>query len=251
MIGWKKIGNICAGKTTLSKQLGELYGSKVFYEPATKNPFLEKFYKEPKKYAFRLQIWLLKYRYKTYNEALMFMKKEKKGIILDRSIFSDYVFAKQVLLDGFITKEQFETYLDLREKMMGSVPLPDHIVYLNVSVDECHQRIHNIRKRKEEIATGIPKSYLAGLENCYHELIEQMHEKGINVVKLDWNYFGKAEKIVDLLQPPHLNPNNQSDLSEQIMKWEFNLSTFLELQRFSVNSEWDNDYKDLEIIQLN
>jgi deoxyadenosine/deoxycytidine kinase len=53
-------GNISAGKSTLCTNLGEFLNFKVFFEPVTNNPYLSLFYKEPKKYAMKMQLWLLR-----------------------------------------------------------------------------------------------------------------------------------------------------------------------------------------------
>ncbi len=57
------------GKTTLAKTLSTELSCKVFVEPATENPYLEKFYKQPNKFALPLQLWILQQRYHTYVNA--------------------------------------------------------------------------------------------------------------------------------------------------------------------------------------
>ena len=44
-------GNIGAGKSTLSKQLAASMRYALFQEPTTGNPYLEKYYAQPKVYA--------------------------------------------------------------------------------------------------------------------------------------------------------------------------------------------------------
>lgn len=239
-------GNIASGKTTLCKELENKFGYKAFYEPTTTNPFLMEFYQDPKKYAFRMQIWLLKQRFKTYNQVLISMKKTK-GVnvsILDRSLFSDYAFAKLNMLKNNITQQEFNKYLELRKKMIDSLLIPNYIIYLKVSVEECHKRIHYLRKRKEEMMNGISLDYLEGVESCYDELLDQLKKEGINIIIIDWNNFGNLKEIIETI-------NNKNTLSDKKINWEFNHSLFLEIQRFSINSEWDDDYKELENIKIN
>ena len=55
------------------------------------NPFLEKFYGNPKRYAFPMQIWFLRQRFGTYLRAIRMLfdnegEKPVKGIIMDRSV---------------------------------------------------------------------------------------------------------------------------------------------------------------------
>ena len=82
-------GNISAGKSTLCKALGKELNYHVLLEPVLENPFLAKYYGNPKKYALPMQIWLLKHRYKAFIEALttlMSTDSDKAGVILDRSV---------------------------------------------------------------------------------------------------------------------------------------------------------------------
>lgn len=62
-------GNIGVGKSTLACQLARKLNYRVFLEPTTKNPYLAKFYQDPKKYALKLQLWIFKQRFRTYIEA--------------------------------------------------------------------------------------------------------------------------------------------------------------------------------------
>ena len=68
-------GNIGIGKTTLCRELSERLKYKPFFEPATENPYLEKFYSNPKKYALQLQLWIFNQRCHTYVDALKHIVK--------------------------------------------------------------------------------------------------------------------------------------------------------------------------------
>ncbi|RAL25952.1 deoxynucleoside kinase [Thermoflavimicrobium daqui] len=72
------------GKTTYAAVLGEHLDRKVYYEPVDQNPVLEMFYKNPKQYAFLLQIYFLSKRLKNIKSA----QGHPYGI-LDRSIYED------------------------------------------------------------------------------------------------------------------------------------------------------------------
>jgi len=62
-------GNIGVGKTTLACQLARKLNYKLFLEPTTKNPYLAKFYEDPKKYALKLQLWIFRQRFHMYIKA--------------------------------------------------------------------------------------------------------------------------------------------------------------------------------------
>ncbi len=162
-------GNIAAGKTTLIVALEKYTGyrvmkfsafimAKVFVEPTKENPYLSLFYDNPKKYGLTMQVWFLFQRYRTYLEALEYLTHHslslmrctdlsETGVLLDRSIFSDLVFARKNYLDGNISSEGFQYYLRLRDALLDGLPLPHVMVYLDVSPSECYRRIVEVRKR--------------------------------------------------------------------------------------------------------
>ena len=75
-------GNIGVGKSTLACQLARQLNYKVFLEPTTKNPYLAKFYENPKKYALKLQLWIFRQRFRTYIAATEHVLKSGRCISL-------------------------------------------------------------------------------------------------------------------------------------------------------------------------
>lgn len=183
-------GNISAGKSTLCRDLAALQGYTVFLEPTVANPFLERYYKDPKKYALPLQMWMLEHRFRCYLDAVKLTwttsnqgddtEERPRGILLDRSIFSDWVFAKKNFDDGNISEEGYAKYMNVRNQMLARIPSPDVVVNLNVSPEECYRRVHQERQRACE--SGIPLAYLQGLSDCYGELVAEFGTKGVHVL---------------------------------------------------------------------
>lgn len=186
-------GNISAGKTTLTRAFSKSGNCKVFVEPANENPFLSLFYQNPREWALPLQLWILRLRYVTYVQALEHVATTGNVAVLDRSIFSDWVFAEQNRRDGNISQAGFNYYLSLRNSMMQSLPLPGHMIYLDVSSQECHRRVHDVRKRSCE--SGIPLEYLSGLGSCYSLLVQEMQSRGCSVSAVNWNGFGDPNAV--------------------------------------------------------
>jgi len=197
-------GNISAGKTTLCLRLRDQLGCKVFLEPTLTNPFLEEFYKNPKEFALRMQLWLLRQRFRTYVDAVLESIKNGESVVLDRSVFSDWVFAEQGRRDGVISPEGFDYYKKIRESILCHLPKPDFAIYLQVEPDVCHYRIHELRKRDCE--SGIPVDYLNGLHKCYENFITNLSENGTTkTLTYDWNKFGQCDQVIqDLLDHAHL-----------------------------------------------
>lgn len=186
-------GNISAGKTTLVRKLGEKLNAQTYIEPALDNPYLERFYQQPKKYALTMQIYLLQRRFLSYIDALKICVQKNQIVLLDRSIFSDYVFAVKNYRDGNISKEGFEYYLNLRNKMLTHLPVPHATLYLDVPAQTCHDRILHMRRR--ECESGIPLEYLSGLEDAYRDMLKDMKSLGSEVLIEDWSSFGEVNAI--------------------------------------------------------
>ena len=87
MISSKKIilisGNMGSGKTTLGKGLSERLGYRFFEEPVEKNPYLDKFFDNPKAGCFDLQVYFIEKRI----QAMMEVSESVESCILDRSVF--------------------------------------------------------------------------------------------------------------------------------------------------------------------
>lgn len=75
-------GNIGVGKTTLACRLGRELDYRVMLEPTAKNPYLSKFYKDPKNYALKLQLWIFRQRFMMYVEALKHLIETGKNVCL-------------------------------------------------------------------------------------------------------------------------------------------------------------------------
>lgn len=194
-------GNISAGKSTLCRSLANDLGFVLYLEPTVENPFLEPYYKEPKKYALPMQLWLLKQRFVTYVKAVkycMHNADETRGVILDRSIWSDIVFAEKNFVDGNFSREGYDYYLQLRERMLSSLPAPHALVYLDTSAEVCYDRIHKLRQRGCE--GGIPLEYLAGLDECYKNFVTSMQGTKSDCLTVPWNTFGSTEQIASFVR---------------------------------------------------
>src|ERR1700684_3453836 len=84
-------GNIGAGKTTLAHLLARHFNSRLILEAFAENPFLPKFYENPKQYAFPLELFFMAERFKQQKDLI-----QQKDLFQNLTI-SDYVFTKCLL----------------------------------------------------------------------------------------------------------------------------------------------------------
>ncbi|XP_023596620.1 NADH dehydrogenase [ubiquinone] 1 alpha subcomplex subunit 10, mitochondrial [Trichechus manatus latirostris] len=155
-------GNICSGKSKLAKEIAEKLGLRHFPEAGihyadtttgdgklldvefSGNCSLEKFYADPKSNdgnSYRLQSWLYASRLLQYADALEHLLSTGQGVVLERSIFSDFVFLEAMYNQGYIRKQCVNHYREVK-KITASEYLPPHVViYVDVPVPEIQSRI--------------------------------------------------------------------------------------------------------------
>eukprot|EP00766_Chilomastix_caulleryi_P000046 gnl/Chilomastix_caulleri/1041.p1 GENE.gnl/Chilomastix_caulleri/1041~~gnl/Chilomastix_caulleri/1041.p1 ORF type:complete len:226 (+),score=62.52 gnl/Chilomastix_caulleri/1041:56-733(+) len=183
-------GNIAAGKSTLAKELCVRLDLKLFEEPVEDNPYLVDFYANPAKFAAKMQSWFLNLRFRTYMEALAYSEETGRGVVLDRSVWSDCVFADNCHNDGLMTDEEYEAYWVERMNLLTGLRKPDLCIYLEASPEVCLERITKVRGR--ECEQSIPIGYLRGLDGSYIRWLQRMKELGVEVLNVNRNTFAPA-----------------------------------------------------------
>ncbi|TSD66153.1 deoxynucleoside kinase [Inquilinus sp. KBS0705] len=160
------VGNIGAGKTTLTEMLAKNYGWDPLYEAVDNNPYLEDFYSEMKRWSFNLQIYFLNSRYRQIIE----IQKSGRDIIQDRTIYEDaYIFAENLHDMGLMTTRDYENYQSMFDNITEYIKPPDLLVYLKASVPTL---VNNIQRRGREYEIGIRIDYLSKLNEKYDKWIK-------------------------------------------------------------------------------
>lgn len=172
----------------------------TFGEPVEENPYLDLFYGDPKTYGFPIQMWMLEQRHRMYKQAMEKLSSNPEMvIIMDRSVFSDIVFARLNHELGNINGEQMKKYLARRADILSKVRLPDRIIYLDVTPEICHSRLP---KRNRSCETGVTVDYLKGLDEQYKQFNVEMIANGVKVDRLEWNNFGTTPSVVRIIDAP-------------------------------------------------
>lgn len=153
-------GPIGVGKTSLVKRLAQHFGSETLLEGAEENPFLQRFYDNPREAAFPAQLYFLFQRSQQMNE-LQQGDMFRQQLIADFMLEKDRLFA-QINLDA----EELKLYEQVYERMTLQAPPPDLVVYLQAPVDVLMARI---RKRARAQERTIERVYLQRLCDAYTE----------------------------------------------------------------------------------
>ena len=99
-------GNIGSGKTTLTGLLAKHYGWEARYEAVEHNPYLEDYYADIHRWAFNLEVYFLKERFRD----LLDISKAGHTVIQDRTIYEGvHVFMANNKAMGHLSDRDYET----------------------------------------------------------------------------------------------------------------------------------------------
>jgi deoxyadenosine/deoxycytidine kinase len=166
-------GNIGVGKTTLSQLLSKHYNAKLVLEEFAENPFLTKFYENPKQYAFPLELFFLAERFKQQQELI------KKNDLFQELIISDYLFTKCLLFAKVnLPDEEYRLFQKMFDVFSQQLTIPDILIYLHAPVNTLQG---NIKKRNRKFEQAIPDDYLFRIQETYTSYIKQHQIKTIYI----------------------------------------------------------------------
>lgn len=173
------VGNIGAGKTTLTGLLAKHLGWEPQFEEVEDNPYLEDFYSDMKRWSFNLQIFFLNSRFR----HIVDLQKKNANIIQDRTIYEDaYIFAENLHDMGLMTTRDFQNYSDIFESIVSFIKAPDLLIYLKASVPTL---VDNIQLRGRDYEAGIRLDYLSKLNDKYQKWISSYKEGKLLILDKD------------------------------------------------------------------
>ena len=158
-------GNIGAGKTSLASRIADDYNAQLALEQFADNPFLPKFYKEPDKYAFQLELSFLAGRYKQLNEEFGTRDMFKSFTVADYYFMKSLVFAATTLKG-----DEYNLYRQIFYIIYGQMPKPDIYVYLHQAPGRL---LENIGRRGRDYEKHITAEYLQKIQESYFSFFRQ------------------------------------------------------------------------------
>jgi deoxyadenosine/deoxycytidine kinase len=188
-------GNIGAGKTTLALLLSKYYNSRLVLEEFAENPFLPKFYENPRQFAFPLELFFMAERYKQMKELI-----QQKDLFQKLTI-SDYLFTKCLLFAKVnLPEDEFRLYQRLFDIIHQQLIQPDLLIYLHSPVKKLQE---NIKKRNRPYEQKIPDQYLSNIQETYTNYIKQHNIKTLIIDASNADFFGNEkhlQTVIDALE---------------------------------------------------
>ena len=178
-------GPIGVGKTSLARRLADSFDSELMLEEAEANPFLERFYRDGRRYALPTQLFFLFQRVnqlRDLGQRDLFTQTVTGDFLLDK----DPLFARLTLDD-----DELGLYQQIFDSMRPQAPVPDLVIYLQAQPDTLVERV---RKRGVAMEADISESYLRALADAYSRYF--------------YNYEASPLMIVNT---EHLNPIDRDE----------------------------------------
>jgi deoxyguanosine kinase len=166
-------GPIGVGKSSLSEKLAASLGSSLLLEKPTENPFLERFYKSPKRYSLPTQLFFLFQRVQQLADAEM-QALAGVGQVSDFMLAKDPMFA-QLTLDA----EEAALYQQVYQSLCIDASKPDLMIYLQAPVATLQSRI---KKRSIKYEQSIETAYLEKLSDAYTNYFHHYTESPLLIV---------------------------------------------------------------------
>ena len=195
-------GTIGAGKTTLASRIANDFNGKLVLEEfeGDKNPFLPKFYKEPEKYSFQLEMTFLALRFQQL--------KDKLGVLdlFHDFIISDYYVAKSLIFSrNNLQEDEYQLFARFFNIIFSDMPKPELLVYLYSDVPRLQE---NIRKRGRSYEQEISDAYLENIQQGYFDFLRQQ-QGNMRILLLDTNHLDFVanekdyQRITDAIDQPY------------------------------------------------
>jgi len=183
-------GPIGVGKTTLAKRLAKSFNTELMLELATENPFLPRFYSDPKTVALPTQLFFLFQRAKqiaSFRQKDMFRPIQVSDFLIEK----DKLFAS-VILDS----DELNLYQQVYNQLTIDNYAPDLVIYLQAPIETLMRRI---MIRGYDYEKAINHDYLKKISDAYIDFFYNYTSSPLLIVNTDDFDLSKDEKNYNLL----------------------------------------------------
>lgn len=181
-------GNIGAGKSTLAGMISAQKNYSLLLEEFEDNSFLPKFYQEPERYAFPLEMSFLSSRFNQLKGKLLKDSMFSPSIIADYGFFKNLVFARVTLND-----DEFNLYQKMYHIIEEQIKIPEKILYLHNPVSRL---LKNIKERARSYEMSIKSDYLEKIEEGYMETFNSLKNE-TSIIMVDAGQLDFVKSIHD------------------------------------------------------
>lgn len=183
-------GNIGVGKTCLSEKLSKDLNKELIVEGYMDNPFLEKYYENPDRYALNVELTFLTDRCRQLNDFNNQISLFNSGLVADYDIFKSLVFA------GISLNEiEYNLFRRIFIYMTKDLFKSNLIIYLLQSTEKL---LENIKKRGRGFEKKIDKKYLDKVNKGYLNYLK--NNSDLNIIFIDVSDLDFVESKTDYIE---------------------------------------------------
>ncbi len=185
-------GPIGVGKTSLAMRLSPEFKARCILESPEENPFLHKFYRDRKKYAFQTQIFFLLNRYQQQREM-------RQIDLFNQVTITDYLFAKDRIFAYLnLDENELALYQRIFSLLDARIPTPDLVIFLQAKPETLLARI---KSRDIEYEKEIDIEYLRALSQAYNSFFFHYEESSLLVVDTsEIDFVNREEDLKSLIR---------------------------------------------------
>ena len=166
-------GPIGVGKTSLARRLADTFSAELIFEEAEANPFLPRFYREPREAALPTQLSFLFQRARKL-EALAQADLFSPARVADFILEKDLLFAELTLDDA-----ELALYHEVYRRVAPQAPRPELVIYLQAPVEVLMKRIAS---RGRDFERPVTRDYLARVSDAYTRLFHHYARSRVLIV---------------------------------------------------------------------
>uniref|UniRef100_A0A1B6LQC9 NADH dehydrogenase [ubiquinone] 1 alpha subcomplex subunit 10, mitochondrial n=1 Tax=Graphocephala atropunctata TaxID=36148 RepID=A0A1B6LQC9_9HEMI len=214
-------GAVAAGKSAFAKQLAEdldmlympeanmnmIYINPYGYDMRQLDPKLpascrsydtKDFCLNPHHFnAAGLQVMLYKLKYSQYIDALAHVMNTGQGVVMDKSLYSDFAYIEAMTKEGFISKSARSVYYDIKRHTIDEMMRPHLAIYLDVPVNKIQEKIKKRGHAHEQNSKALSTSFLTALEEAYKRQYLKEVSVHSELLIYDWSDGGDVEVVVE------------------------------------------------------
>ncbi|MDR3390475.1 MAG: deoxynucleoside kinase [Sulfuriferula sp.] len=185
-------GPIGAGKTSLAKRMAAHLNAELLLENANDNPFMTRFYQDPKRYALATQLFFLFQRSGQVNDL-------QQNDLFHNATVADFLLDKDTLFAELnLDDDEFRLYQTIYKELQPQAPVPDLVIYLQAKPSVLLSRIH---KRGIAYENSISTHYLERLTDSYTRYFHRYEAAPLLIVNCEhFNFVDNDEHLALLMK---------------------------------------------------
>lgn len=183
-------GPIGVGKTTLARRLAQAFNSDLMLEQAEDNPFLPRFYRDPKNAALPTQLFFL------FQRAQQ-MQWLRQGDLFQPARIVDFLIDKDQLFASLtLDQDELNLYKQVYDRLAVEAPVPDLVIYLQAPVEVL---LNRIERRAIDYEQQIDEVYLRRVAEAYVDFFYHYERSPLLIVNTADINLAEGERDFNLL----------------------------------------------------